>query len=183
MLLFFTSVNKVEAHCDRVNGPVAISAKKALQTGDVNKALIWVSEEQTAELKSKFQQALKVYENDGASKQLAKRYFMSETVRLHRQAEGKPFTGLKPEQPASKDIQVAEKALKTGNVQPVTDLLARAIEKKTDGLFQHALNTKQEKGESIAAGRQWSDAYVKYIIYVHKLYQTIEAGAPHGVGK
>ena len=33
------------AHCDGMDGPVITAAKQALETGDVNLVLIWVSKE------------------------------------------------------------------------------------------------------------------------------------------
>lgn len=171
-----------QAHCDRVNGPVAVAAKQALETGDVSKALIWVGEEQSEELKSKFKQSLKVYNSGEESRKLAERYFMETTVRLHREAEGMPYTGLKPAQSSSEDIQTAEQALESGNLSPVNDLLAKEIRQKTNELYQHAMEAKDKRGQSVEAGRQWVNAYVRYIVYVHSLYQKIQAGPAHGVG-
>lgn len=180
-MLGFASTS--QAHCDRVNGPVATDARKALETGDLSHALIWVTDQQAEELKSKFEQSLKVYTKGNESQELAERYFMSETVRLHREAEGMPFTGLKPAQPGSKDIQIAEKALVSGELAPVTDMLANEIRQRTSELYTNAMEAKSKKDNSIEAGREWVDAYVKYIVYVHKLYQKIQAGPAHGVGE
>lgn len=171
-----------QAHCDRVNGPVAVAAKQALETGDVSKALIWVGEDQADELKSKFQESLKVYNSGEESRQLVEQYFMETTVRLHREAEGMPYTGLKPAQPSSEDIQTAEQALDSGDLSPVHDLLAKEIQQKTSELYQQAMQAKENRGQSVKAGRRWVDAYVKYIVYVHSLYQNIQAGPAHGVG-
>lgn len=175
--------NTAEAHCDRVNGPVATDARKALETGEIDHALIWIGEDQAEELKSTFEQSLAVYREGGKSKELAKRHFMSETVRLHREAEGMPFTGLKPASPAAEDIQVAEKALDTGNLEPVNDMLTEEILKKTQELHNKAVDAQEEKGNSVQAGREWADAYVRYVVYVHKLYNTIKSGPAHGVGE
>lgn len=171
-----------QAHCDRVNGPVAVAAKQALETGDFSKALIWVGEQQAEELRSKFQQSLKVYNSGQESRKLAERYFMETTARLHREAEGMPYTGLKPAQPSSVDIQTAEQALNSGDLSPVTDLLAEEIQQKTSELYQQAMQAKESHGQSVEAGRRWVDAYVKYIVYVHSLHQKIQAGPAHGVG-
>ncbi len=171
-----------QAHCDRVNGPVAVAAIQALETGDVSKVLIWVGEQQAEELKTKFKRSLKVHNSGEESRKLAERYFMETTVRLHREAEGMPYTGLKPAQPSSEDIQTAEQALESGNLSPVTDLLAKEIQQKTEELYQHAMKAKDKQHQSVETGRQWVDAYVKYIVYVHSLYQKIQAGPAHGVG-
>lgn len=171
-----------QAHCDRVNGPVATDAREALKTGDIAHALIWIGEAQESELRATFEQSLEVYQEGGASQKLAERYFMEATVRLHRQAEGMPYTGLKPAQESSEDIQLAEEALNSGKLAPVTDMLAKEIRQKTSDLFTEVMEAKSNKDASVEAGREWVDAYVKYIVYVHSLYQKIQAGPAHGVG-
>ena len=182
-LLLVFSVFPASAHCDRENGPVAVAAKEALKTGNLSKVAIWIGEEQEEELRNKFRQSLSVYRKGGKSKELATEYFMSNTVRLHREAEGMPFTGLKPASPNALDIGIAEKALETGDIDPLQTLLKEELEKETSKWFQKALEAKKNKDKSVEAGRQWVDSYVKYIIYSHKLYQKIKAGPPHGVGE
>lgn len=183
LVLMLGSASISQAHCDRVNGPVATDARKALETGEISHALIWVTDQQAEELESKFDQSLKVYTNGDDSQELAELYFMSETVRLHREAEDMPFTGLKPAQPSAQDIQIAEKALTSGELTPVTEMLASEIRKKTSELYNKAMEAQSRKDESIEAGREWVNAYVQYIVYVHSLYQNIQAGPAHGVGE
>lgn len=170
------------AHCDRENGPVATDAKEALHTGRIDPAAIWVGQAQMAELKEVFKQSLGAYKMGGNAKDVAESYFMSTAVRLHRQAEGFPFTGLKPAQPLPKDVALAEEALETGELLPVTDFLASEMQSQTERLFRQALEKRKDKDKSIEAGREWADSYVKYVIFVHDLYKSIESGAPHGVG-
>lgn len=180
--ILFGWVSTVSAHCDRVNGPVAVAAKEALKSGDVSQVLIWVGEEQEEELRSKFKESMQVYRQGEPSRKLAERYFMETTVRLHREAEGMPYTGLKPASEVSEDIQLAEKALDSGKLKPVINLLSKELRQKTERLLSRAKKAETNKGNSIEAGRRWVDAYVKYIVYVHKLYQKIQAGPAHGVG-
>jgi len=85
---------------------------------------------------------------------------MSNTVRLHREAEGMPFTGLKPASPNALDIGIAEKALETGDIDPLQTLLKEELEKETSKWFQKALEAKKNKDKSVEAGRQWVDSYV-----------------------
>lgn len=174
---------KAMAHCDAKNGPVASDARNALASGDFQTVAIWVGEKQHEELRSAFDQALPVYKTGGKAKELATQYFMETAVRLHRQAEGMTYTGLKPAQQLPEDIAKAEKALQTGNLKPVTTLLTETMQSKLQDVFDAAYNAKQNKEDSLEAGREWADAYVKYVIYVHGLYKTIQAGPAHGVGE
>lgn len=172
-----------EAHCDTINGPVAVAAREALATENVDKVLIWVTEDQETEIEATYRQALKVYRQGGDSKELAERYFMENAVRLHRVAEGMPYTGLKPAQPHPEAIQTGEKALETGELNLATDLLVTDMKEKVSHLFDEALEAKEHKDESVAAGREWVNAYVKYVIYLEGLQHTIQAGPAHGVGE
>lgn len=181
LLFLFLWTPDALAHCDRENGPVAMAAKEALKTGNLDKILIWVGGEQEQELREKFRQSLEVYKNGGISAELAEKYFMETAVRLHRAAEGMPFEGLKPASANPPDVEAAEKALETGNFEPVKELLCSALEAESLKWFEKTRASVENKEESIAAGREWVDNYVKYIVYIHKLYQTIQAGPPHGV--
>lgn len=171
------------AHCDTESGPVAVAAKKALKSGDFKLVAIWVGDDQADELQTRFEQCLEVYQGGGEAQELAERYFMETAVRLHREAEGMSYTGLKPAMPLPPDIAAAEKALATSDLKPVTGLLSREMERGTGKLFRKALEAKKHKDESVQKGREWVDAYVKYVIYVHGLHQKIQAGPEHGVGE
>jgi len=175
-------VKSAFAHCDTENGPVAVAACKALETGKFESVAIWVGVEQEDELRTRFQECLTVYRMDGEEKKLAERYFMETAVRLHRAAEGMTYTGLKPAQPLPEDIAAAEKALETGDLKPLISLLSTELEQQLRGWFQNASDAKKHKDESINAGREWVNAYVEYVIYVHGLHETILGGPEHGVG-
>lgn len=171
-----------EAHCDRVNGPVATDAREALQSGQIAPVAIWVGPEEMSELEKAFQQSLAAYQMGGDAKEVAEQYFMSTAVRLHRIAEGFSFTGLKPARQMPADIALAEKALETGELQPVTDFLAKEMQEQIEQLFQRVVEARSKKAESIEDGREWADAYVRYVIFVHTLHKQISSGAPHGIG-
>ncbi|MEJ2033161.1 MAG: DUF6448 family protein [Deltaproteobacteria bacterium] len=181
--LFAVSTGVAWAHCDTESGPVAVAARKALETGKFTPVAIWVGKDQDDELRSTFDQCLPVYHMGGKAKALAERHFMETAVRLHRQAEGFPWAGLKPAQPLPADVAAAERALETGDLDPVSKLLQAELEKELTTLFSQARKTRENKDKNLAAGREWADAYVKYVIYVHGLYQTIQAGPKHGVGE
>ncbi len=174
---------KVNAHCDTENGPVAVAARTALKTGAFDGIVIWVGEAQQKELHARFDEARTVYGMGGQAKKLAERYFMETAVRLHREAEGMTYTGLKPARPLPPDIAKAEETLETGNLKPLTDLLTRQMQEATEKWFHEARQAKRAyDGRDVEAGRRWVDNYVKYVIYVHGLYETIQAGPAHGVG-
>lgn len=117
----------------------------------------------------------------GQAKELADKYFIETVIRLHRQAEGMTFTGVKPAQPLPPDVAAAEKALEIGDIKVVTDLLSGEMKSGVQKWFEQAMQAKKHKDEGIEAGREWVDAYVKYVVFVHGLHLQIKAGPQHGV--
>jgi len=174
--------SRAGAHCDTESGPVAVAARKALETGNFRPIRIWVGEAQEAELRARFDECLAVRQAGGKARALADRYFLETAVRLHREAEGMTYTGLKPARPLPPDIQAAERALAQGDAKTVTTFLADEMAEKVGTWFEQAVRARKQKDESVEAGRRWVDAYVKYVVYVHGLYETIRAGPKHGVG-
>ena len=79
------------AHCDGLDGPVVKAAQRALGTGDVNGALVWVQARRSRrfERRSPKRRAL---ERWAPIRRLADRYFFETLVRLHRAGEGEPYS-------------------------------------------------------------------------------------------
>jgi len=85
----------LSSHCDTMNGPVIIAAKKALETANVNLVLIWVQKGDEAAIKESFQKAMAVRKLNPDARKLADMYFFETLVRIHRAGEGVAYTGLK----------------------------------------------------------------------------------------
>ncbi len=178
------TVQPAYGHCDKLDGPVATAARHALDTGEFNAIRIWVGEDQEAELRDAFRQAREVRDLNSDAQQLADRYFIETAVRLHRAAEGMPFTGVKPAgTPNPADIRAGDRAIESGDIQPVLDLLQTQLSENVRKWYQQAMDAKQAKDQNVLAGREWVDAYVQYIVYVHQLSQHIQSPPAHGVGE
>lgn len=164
---------KVFAHCDGMDGPVVTAAKKALETGNVNLVLIWVQKKDEDEIKRAFNQTLAVRKLNADARELADMYFFETLVRIHRSGEGAPYTGLKP---AGRDlgpaIPAGDKALLSGNVEPVAKLLTDAAKEGIRERFNHAMSRKDFAKDNVEAGREYVEAYVTYIHYVERLYEA-----------
>ena len=106
-----------QAHCDTVDGPVAMAVSKALETGNVNLVLPYAPASAEKELREAFAQARQVRTLGPDARALADRSFLETAIRLHRAGEGAPYTGLKP---AGHDfgpvIPAAEHAVETGDL-------------------------------------------------------------------
>ncbi len=180
MSTVFLGFREASAHCDGMDGPVVLAARKALETGNVNLVLIWVRKNDEGEIKNTFQKTLAVRKLGPEAKELADRYFFETLVRIHRAGEGAPYTGLKP---AGRDlgpaIPAADKALADGIVEPLAKLLTRTVD---EGIRKQFARVKSKKGfnkDDVDAGREYVEAYVSYIHYVESLYEDSRKSA-HG---
>lgn len=166
------------AHCDGLDGPVVKAAKNALQTGNVNLVLIWVQQNDEPEIRAAFQQAILVRKQSPEAQALADQFFFETLVRVHRAGEGASYTGLKP---AGRDlgpaIPAADRALETGAVGPLEDLLADAVRSGLQEHFEALRTLKQYEPNDVAAGRRYVQAYVGYIHYVERLHEAATTAA------
>lgn len=167
-------------HCDGMDGPVVTLAKRALESGNVNLVLPWVQEKDEPEVRKTFEHAMSVRKLDSAARELADRFFFETLVRLHRAGEGAPYTGLKP---AGRDlgpaIPAADKALEDGSVEAVVKLVTDAVAGGIRRHFKAAMSKKRFAPDDVKAGRGYVEAYVPYIHYVERLFETAK-GPPHG---
>jgi len=178
-LLF--GAGEVFAHCDGMDGPVVVAARKALDTGNVNFVLIWVGKKDESEIKKAFQKTLTVRKLGPEARELADRYFFETLVRIHRASEGAPYTGLKP---AGRDlgpaVPAADKALADGNVEPLIKLLTHVVNEGIREQYAIVKSKKNFKKDDVDAGREYVEAYVSYIHYVERLYgDSVKAAHGH----
>ncbi|HPK02375.1 MAG TPA: DUF6448 family protein [Candidatus Sumerlaeota bacterium] len=170
------------AHCDTLDGPVVGDAREALKQRDVTPVLKWVRAEDEAEIREAFDETLEVRELNETARELADRYFFETLVRVHRAVEGAPYTGLKPAgTEVAAGIRLADEALETGSVDEVVERLQAELEEGVGARLKRSHALRQHAAESVAAGREYVEAYVEAIHYVEGLHGAIE-GAAHGHG-
>lgn len=163
----------LHAHCDTLAGPVVTAARKALETGNVSRILIWVQRKDEAEIKEAFQKAMAIRKLNPEARELADRYFFETVVRVHRAGEGAPYTGLKPaDADLGPAIPCADKALETGKMGKLLELLTDATKEGLEEHFKNAMAKKNFKVDDVEAGREYVEAYVKYVHYVERLYEA-----------
>jgi hypothetical protein len=171
------------AHCDTLDGPVVTSARKALETGDPNPALVWVQKGDEPEIRKALREAVAVRKVGGEAKALADRYFFETLVRVHRAGEGAPYTGLKPAGKPEPAVAAADKSIDIGQLEPVGKLVTGRVHEGLDKRFNDVKAKKNFKPNDVAAGRAYVSAYVDYVHYVERLHEAASAGAAHDAQK
>lgn len=171
------------AHCDTLDGPVVATARAALEKGDVTSLLKWVRPDVEGEIQATFQKTLAVRKQGPEARELADMYFFETLVRIHRAGEGAPYTGLKPGAAIDPAVALADKALDSGSVDKLVDVLTNAMAKGIRERFAEAREKQKHADSSVAAGREFVESYVVFTHYVEGLHGLLTAGAQHGEAK
>ncbi len=182
---------RVSAHCDTMDGPVVKTAQAALEKGIVTPVLKWVKPAQEAQVREAFQKTLTVRGLGPEARSLADKYFFETLVRLHREGEGAPYTGLKPAGAVEPVVAASDKALEAGSVEELTQEITQLIAEGIRHRFTETLEKKRHADENVAAGREFVEAYVEFTHYVERLHtdatgpvghaaQAEESNAPSG---
>ncbi|MBI3773290.1 MAG: hypothetical protein HY272_11395 [Gammaproteobacteria bacterium] len=178
--LLFTALSKnAFAHCDTLDGPVVQTARIALEKGDVTPLLKWVQADDEKEIRIAFKNTLAVRSKGADAKELADMYFFETLVRIHRAGEGACYTGLKAGESVDPAVTMADKALETGSVDKLVDVLTKAMANGVRERFKDASEKQKHADDSVAAGREFVEAYIIFTHYVEGLHTIIEGNGGH----
>ncbi len=168
--------SSVSAHCDAWDGPVVLEAREAFQARDVEPTLKWIMPEHEAEIRSAFSKAIAASEEGETAAELAEVWFLETLVRLHREGEGAPYTGLKPAGQIDKAVQLADEALETGTVEELADRISAAVRQQILERFEEARERRTSADQSAQAGRHFVEAYVDYVHFVEEIHHLLQHG-------
>lgn len=167
-------------HCDSLDGPVVVVARRALEEGRVELVLPFVPADGEVEVKEVFEQTMAIRGTSPAVAEVADRWFFENVVRIHRAGEGAPYTGLKPagssEGPV---IPVAERALETGSPDELIGVLNDVVAEQVKHRLDHAMQLKPHADTGVAEAREYVEAMLGLQVWSHKLYLVALASA-HG---
>ncbi len=168
-------------HCDTMDGPVVKAAKRALETRNVNLILPYLPKTAEPEMKDIFEKTLHVRQLGIEASTLADQWFFENAVRLHREGEGAPYTGLKP---AGLDpgpiIPRAEKAVEEGTAKEVIEFLSHVIQEELDERMRDIVSKKRFDVNDVDAARKYVKAMLGFEVFSHQVYTSIKAGEVHG---
>jgi hypothetical protein len=168
------------AHCDTMDGPVIKDAQAALASRDVTPVLKWVAPELEATIRQSFERAVAVRALGPEARDLADRFFFETLVRIHREGEGAPYTGLKEAgAPVDPAIVAADRALETGSVEGLGRLLTAKTEQGLRERFARVAEARRNAAKSVERGREYVAAYVEFTHYAERLHADAVTSA-HG---
>jgi hypothetical protein len=171
-----------EAHCDSLDGPVVNSARVALEEQNADLVLVWVQPEHAQELKEAFERTLRVRAQGEEVRQLADLWFFETLVRLHREGEGAPYTGLKPEgwkPPAL--VAAADHALEDGQVAPLATEVGDHITREIVARYERVRALQGYDASDVEAGRRYVAAYVEYVHLLEAIHGMLHGEVGHAL--
>jgi hypothetical protein len=167
-------------HCDSLDGPVVVAARKALEEGHVEIVLPFVPAEGEGEVTAVFEQAMAVRDASPEVTSVVDRWFFENVVRIHRAGEGAPYAGLKPAGlSVGPVIPVAERALETGSAEELIRVLTDIVSEQVKHRLEDAMERRTHAGAGVVEARASVEAMLGLEVWSHKLYLAALASA-HG---
>lgn len=173
--LVLIPLGNIYPHCDGFDGPVVKAAIKAIETNNVNLALVWVQKEDENTIRDLFDKVLSVRKLNHEARDLADLYFYETLVRIHRAGEGEPYTGLKE---AGRDlgpvITAADLSIEKGKLEPIHKVFKHKnlSTAKIEKLFNEVVEKKNYKTDDVVSGRKYVAAYVEFLHTAEHLYNS-----------
>lgn len=178
ILANFAMAGTASAHCDGLDGPVIIEARSAIEKKDVTPLLKWVPAEGEGAVKDAFARTLQERTHGKAAQAAADRRLFETLVRIHRESEGAPFTGIKPAGQIAPVVIEADAALDKKNVDDLAKHIAAKLEQSIRDKFEKAAHGKKYANQSVDKGREFVSNYVQYVHFVEELNE--QAGKSAG---
>lgn len=164
------------AHCDTLDGPVVGAARAALQTGEVERALIWVRRTDEPQVRAAFGKARAARAAGAAPDGSTDKAFFATLVRVHREGEGEKYTGLKPAGTIAPPIALADAALAKGDPEALERAIVEDVRSGLHARFDTAMQRRTYDPKDVAAGRAYVEAYVGLLHHVERLHEVSAAG-------
>lgn len=169
-----------QAHCDSVDGPVVTAAQKAIETGNVNYVLPYVTADGEAEIVAAFNKAMLAQDKSDEVRDTINYWFYETVVRVHRQGEGADYTGLKP---AGIDygpaLPAAEEALVANSTEELNELILTSIEEEIDKRFAEVMELQNASIDDVEAQRERAEAELLFEKYIYQIYTDATAELSH----
>lgn len=179
VIVFFLSGFSAFAHCDSYDGPVIKDALKALETNNVGLVLKWISKDQESEITDLFNTTVKLRGGNKEVYALVEKHFLETLVRLHRETEGAPYTGLKPAGTTKPIIVMSDASIADRNPEKLLAALNTHINSVILEKYEKLEKLDKVKDTSPEKGREYVDAYVDYTHTIEGLHDIIEGHHSH----
>ena len=173
------SIQPASAHCDSFDGPALKDAARALETNNVDLILKWISVDMEAEVVPLFHKTYSLRNGDPEVYEIVKKHFYETLVRLHREMEGAPFTGLKAAGTTAPITVMSDKALQTGDFDSLLKALNKHVNAQLQEQYEKVAALYKVKDNSAEEGRKFVAAYVDYTHSIEAVHDILSGEGGH----
>ena len=173
-ILMAITFKPASAHCDSYDGPVIRDAMEALETDNVVLVLKWVDKAQEEKIISLFEKTYALKDGDREVYRIVEQHFFETLVRLHRETEGAPYTGLKPAGTTPEIIQRSDGDIEKGSVDELAALLSDHVSQVIREKYEKVSALERVKDKSVEQGREYVAAYVDYTHTLKAIHDLLE---------
>jgi len=110
---------------------------------------------------------------------IVEKHFLETLVRLHRETEGAPFTGLKPAGSTTPLVTMADNSIANKDVEDVIKTVSNYLEKVLRERYATVAELSKTKDESVGQGRAYVQAYVEYTHTLEALEHLLHGDISH----
>lgn len=168
------------AHCDSYDGPVIKDALKALENNDPGLVMKWVDAEHEKVITDLFKKTIKYKSGDEEVYDLLEKHFLETLVRVHREGEGEPYTGLKPAGSTKQIIQLTDIALAEEDFEGFLLKYNGHVNTILKEKYEKVAQLKKVKDQSVQKGREFVEAYVDYTHTIEMMHDIlVNTGGAH----
>lgn len=167
------------AHCDSYDGPVIKDALTALDNNNVALVLKWIEPQQEQEVIALFNKTYKLKDGDIEIYTIVEKHFLETLVRLHRETEGAPFTGLKPAGSMTPLVAMADRSIEINSMEEVAKNVTTHLEQVLRERYAKVMELNKTKNNSVEEGRAYVHAYVEYTHTLEALEHVLHGDFAH----
>lgn len=167
------------AHCDSYDGPVIKDALKALENNNPELVLKWIDSQQEKEIIALFDKTYKLKNGDREVYSIVQKHFLETLVRLHRETEGAPFTGLKPAGSMTPLVEMADHSIEVKSIEKVAKTVTEHLEHVLRERYAKVMELHKTKDNSVEEGRAYVHAYVEYTHTLEALEHVLHGDFEH----
>lgn len=176
-MLFFSF--PTYAHCDSYDGPVIQDAMKALDNNQVELVLKWIEPHQEEEIITLFNKTYQLKDKDEQVYVIVEKHFFETLVRLHRETEGAPYTGLKPADSMTPLVEMADRSIEINTLEEVTETVNTHLNEVLEERYAKVMELYKTKDNSVEEGRAYVHAYVEYTHTLEALEHVLHGDFAH----
>ena len=107
---------------------------------------------------------------------IVEKHFFETLVRLHRETEGYPYTGLKPAGTTKLIVQLSDRAIERKNIDDLLGKLNNHIGKVIIEKYEKVAALDKVKNDTPEKGREYVKAYVDYTHTLEAIDDMVEQG-------